>query len=187
MWFVQASNQTAMMTGCGSVLWCAANPISIHLRRHFAHDLLMFCDAISRIAKSRFSRTACASRCRLSQPRFCLRSSSFRAAVVERFGACCDSLVGFIRTLCGDGDRDALRSEDFTFSASSRTTYMASLVVFGAVISDAAMIDRIIGMDVQAAATARENGPRHGRQRWALPGRREVEGTGGRFWYELGQ
>ena len=114
-------------------------------------------------------------------------SSSFRAAVVERFGACCDSLVGFIRTLCGDGDRDALRSEDFTFSASSRTTYMASLVVFGAVISDAAMIDRIIGMDVQAAATARENGPRHGRQRWALPGRREVEGTGGRFWYELGQ
>ena len=46
-------------------------------------------------------------------------SSSFRAAVVERFGACCDSLVGFIRTLCGDGDRDALRSEDFTFSANA--------------------------------------------------------------------
>ena len=58
MWSVQASNQTAMMTGCGSVLWCAANPISIQWRRHFAHDLLMFCDAISRIAKSRFSRTA---------------------------------------------------------------------------------------------------------------------------------
>ena len=41
-------------------------------------------------------------------------------------------------------------------------------------------------MDVQAAAAERENGPRRGRQRWAMPGRREVEGSGGRFWYELG-
>ena len=31
-------------------------------------------------------------------------SSQFRAAVVERFGACCDPLVGFITMLCGDGD-----------------------------------------------------------------------------------
>ena len=71
--------------------------------------------------------------------------AEFRAAVIERFGACCDSLVGFISMLCGDGLRDALRAEDFTFSASSRTTYMASLLVFGSVISDAAMVDRVGG------------------------------------------
>ena len=52
-------------------------------------------------------------------------SSQFRAAVIERFGACSDSLVGFISMLCGDGHRDALRADDYTFSASSRTTYMA--------------------------------------------------------------
>ena len=62
--------------------------------------------------------------------------------------------------LCGDGDRDALRADDYTFSASSRTTYMASLLVFGTVISDAAMVDRVIGMDVQEAAAARDSVPR---------------------------
>ena len=70
------------------------------------------------------------------------------------------SVVGFINMLCGDGDRDALRADDYTFSASSRTTYMASLLVFGTVISDAAMVDRVIGMDVQEAAAARD------RYRW---------------------
>ena len=48
--------------------------------------------------------------------------------------------------LCGDGDRDALRADDYTFSASSRTTYMASLLVFGTVISDAAKLDWVISM-----------------------------------------
>ena len=113
-------------------------------------------------------------------------SSQFRAAVIERFGAHCDSLVGFIKMLCGDGDRDALRAEDYTFSASSRTTYMASLLGFGAVISDAAMIDRVIGMDVQEAAAARDQVPRRGYGAIGPPGRREVEGIGGRLWYELG-
>ena len=97
--------------------------------------------------------------------------------------------------LCGDGDRDALRAEDYTFSASSRTTYMASLLGFSAVISDAAMIDRVIGMDVQEAAAARDQAPRLGygaigsRLGYGAigsPGRREVEGIGGRLWYELG-
>ena len=114
-------------------------------------------------------------------------SSQFRAAVIERFGACCDSLVGFISMLCGDGLRDALRAEDFTFSASSRTTYMASLLVFGSVISDAAMVDRVIGMDVHEAAAARDGAPRRGRELHGQPGRREIEGIGGRLWYELGQ
>ena len=32
---------------------------------------------------------------------------------------CCDPLVGLINMLCGDGDCDALRADDYTFSASS--------------------------------------------------------------------
>ena len=113
-------------------------------------------------------------------------ASSERQSLYERFGAHCDSLVGFIKMFCGDGDRDALRAEDYTFSASSRTTYMASLLGFGAVISDAAMIDRVIGMDVQEAAAARDQVPRRGYGAIGPPGRREVEGIGGRLWYELG-
>ena len=61
--------------------------------------------------------------------------------------------------LCGDGDRHALRAEEYTFS---RTTYMASLLGFSAVISDAAMVDRVIGLDVQQAATAQDRAPRRG-------------------------
>ena len=115
-------------------------------------------------------------------------SSQFRAAVVERFGACCDSLVGFINMLCGDGDRDALRADDYTFSAPSRTTYMASLLVFGTVISDAAMVDRVSVrlLDVQEAAAARDRVPRRDRGMGERPRRREIEGIGGRLWYELG-
>ena len=113
-------------------------------------------------------------------------SSQFRAAVVERFGAQCDDLVGFVKMICGDGDRDALRAEDYTFSASSRTTYVASLLGFAATISDAAMIDRVIGMDVQEAAAARDRVPRRYNGMGGSQGQREVEGIGGRFWYELG-
>ena len=78
------------------------------------------------------------------------------------------------------------KTEDYTFSASSRTTYMASLLGFSAVISDAAMIDRVIGLDVQEAAAARDRAPRRGRGMVGPPGQREVEGIGGRLWYELG-
>ena len=79
------------------------------------------------------------------------------------------------------------RAEDYTFSASSRTTYMASLQVFGTVISDAAMVDRVIGMDAQEAAAARDRVPRRDRGMGERPGRREIEGIGGRLWrYELG-
>ena len=61
----------------------------------------------------------------------CSSTAADAAAVLERFGACCDSLVGFVNMLCGDGERDALHADDWTLSASSRTTYMASLLVFG--------------------------------------------------------
>ena len=64
---------------------------------------------------------------------------------------------------------------------------MASLLVFGAVISDAAMVERVIGMDVIDAAMAQAAG---GRQRGAQGARRptqlDIEGGGGRFWYEMG-
>ena len=64
---------------------------------------------------------------------------------------------------------------------------MASLLVFGAVISDAAMVERVIGMDVIDAAAAHAAG---GRQRGELGARRptqpDIEGSGGRFWYEMG-
>ena len=62
---------------------------------------------------------------------------------------------------------------------------MASLLVFSAVISDAAMIDRVIGLDVQEAATARDGAPRRGWKMARPAGRREIEGGGGRLWYEL--
>ena len=62
---------------------------------------------------------------------------------------------------------------------------MASLLVFGTVISDAAMVDRVIGMDVHEAAAARDRVPRRDRGMAERPGRREVEGIGGSgtsFW-----
>ena len=63
---------------------------------------------------------------------------------------------------------------------------MASLLGFSAVISDAAMIDRVISIDVQEAAAARDRVPRRAGRAVGVPGPREVEGIGGRMWYELG-
>ena len=62
---------------------------------------------------------------------------------------------------------------------------MASMLVFSAVIADAAMVERVIGMDVLNASSERENAPRRNRAGAARVGPREVEGMGGRFWYEL--
>ena len=52
-------------------------------------------------------------------------------------------------------------------------------------IADAAMIERVIGMDVEERAHA-GGGARSGRIGGQRAGQREVEGMGGRFWYELG-
>ena len=113
-------------------------------------------------------------------------SSTFKPAVIERFGACCDELVGFIKQLTGDGDRDALRADDYAFSTASRTTYMASLLVFGAVLSDAVMVDRVIGMDVMDVAMAAGRGRQRGAPGARRPTQRDIEGGGGQFWYEAG-
>ena len=98
-------------------------------------------------------------------------------------------VVGFINMLCGDGDRDALRADDYTFSGilAHDLHGVATTLVFGTVISDAAMVDRVIGMDVQEAAAARDRVPRRDRGMGERPRRREIEGIGGRLWYELGQ
>jgi hypothetical protein len=116
-------------------------------------------------------------------------SSQFRPAVVERFGTCCDAFVGLVSMLCGERQRDALRDGDYTFSASSRSTYAASLLVFSVVMADASMIERVVSMDVGEAAAAR-----YGRAPSAarsvggggMPDSRDIEGMGGRFWYEAG-
>ena len=41
--------------------------------------------------------------------------SCFRAGVVERFGACCDDMVGFVREVAGVRDRDALTDDYLCF------------------------------------------------------------------------
>ena len=76
-------------------------------------------------------------------------SSIFIPAVVERYGAQCDQLVGLVSQLCGDGDRDRMRHDDVTFSQSSRSTYMAGMIGLAAVVADAAMVDSVIGLDVR--------------------------------------
>ena len=84
-------------------------------------------------------------------------SSSFHPAVIERYGACCEALWGFLRTAAGDRDRDPLRHDDVTFSHSSRGTYAAGMLVFAAVIGDAALIAEVIDVDT------------HGRDPRAVP------------------
>jgi hypothetical protein len=97
--------------------------------------------------------------------------SAFRAAVVERYGSMCDSLVGHIRMLCGDRDRDPLQVDDYSFAASSRATYMASMLCFAAVMGDACMVERAMQLsEVQGAA---------GRPAASMPPARRA-GSGGR-------
>ena len=117
-------------------------------------------------------------------------SSEFRAAVMERYGACCDSLVGWSRSLCGEGDRDPVEWEDYSFSAASRIRapmWRRALVVFAGVIGDACMIDRVIGVDACATAPGRyaSAAPRQRGRPAMQPGQREVEGIGGQFCYEM--
>ena len=46
-------------------------------------------------------------------------SSEFYAAVVERYGACGGSLIGWFKHLCGDREREALECDDYSLSQSS--------------------------------------------------------------------
>ena len=77
----------------------------------------------------------------------CDAIGSFKAAIVERYGACCEDLNGFLKLISGDGDRDP-SSDDYTFSSRSNTTHLAQMVVFAAVIADACMVSNVIDYDV---------------------------------------
>ena len=112
--------------------------------------------------------------------------SSFCPAVIERYGAVCDALLGFLRGLCGDGERCAWQCEDHTFSQSSRQTYALGLLGFAAVVSDAALLERVVSMDTQDAPEGRYVAPAGGGRggQGAPPTPRQVEGLGGHFWYE---
>ena len=72
----------------------------------------------------------------------------FYPAVIERFGAFGGQLVGLIKMLTGDGDRDPLVDDDYVFATRSRTTYLTSHLCFATVIADAYMLDTFMSHDV---------------------------------------
>ena len=59
-------------------------------------------------------------------------SGQFVPAVVERRGTFNDALVGFVKRLGGDQDRDPHpgQHDDYVFSTRSKTTYMAGRICF---------------------------------------------------------
>ena len=69
--------------------------------------------------------------------------AEFRAAVIERLGCCGDGLCSVIKLFSGDGDRDEME-DDYSFSAPSRTTYVAQRIVFAAVMADAEMVCEVV-------------------------------------------
>ena len=66
---------------------------------------------------------------------------------MERFGAFSGPLQAFTKAVTGDGDRDCLRCEDISFSASSRSTYFAQRVCLAGVIGDANMVAALATRD----------------------------------------
>ena len=72
--------------------------------------------------------------------------STFRDAVIERYGHCSDGLVGLVRLIAGAGHSEPWET-DYSSAAPSRVTHVAQCVVFGAVMADAAMLDTALEMD----------------------------------------
>ena len=66
--------------------------------------------------------------------------ATFKPGVIERGGHCGDGMCSIIKLLTGDGERDAME-DDISFTAPSRTTFVAQHLVFAAVMADAAMVD----------------------------------------------
>ena len=94
--------------------------------------------------------------------------ADFRAACMDRYGACCDDLHGLVQQLCGDGDR-SVDSDDWYYTAPSRVSYHMQRVVFACVMADAAMLSRVIDRDV--VSQVREALPGHD---WVGAGRRRA-------------
>ena len=88
--------------------------------------------------------------------------------------------------VCGDGERDVFRDSDYTFSASSRVTYATGLLGLSVVSADAAMVERVVSVDASDGADERySKAPaRHKAAARDAPSAREIEGMGGRFFYE---
>ncbi len=68
--------------------------------------------------------------------------------MIERGGAFDDAFVNLIKQLTGDGERDALRAEDYCFSTSSRTTYAAADIGLSMAMADAYMVALLAEHDV---------------------------------------
>ena len=56
--------------------------------------------------------------------------------------------MNLIKQLTGDGERDALRAEDYCFSTSSRTTYAAADIGLSMAMADAYMVALLVEHDV---------------------------------------
>ena len=111
-------------------------------------------------------------------------SSEFIPAVIERGGTFDDRLVGFVKSITGDHDRDPAL-EDYTFSTRSNTSYLAGRMCFAAILADAYMIDSIIGLDTRHDDPQQSPPPgaaQHGRPQW--PTQQDIEGIGGQMPYE---
>ena len=68
-----------------------------------------------------------------------------RPLSIERHGHCGDGMCSIIKLLSGDGERSAKAMEDdISFTAPSRTTFVAQHLVFAAVMADAAMVYEFI-------------------------------------------
>ena len=78
--------------------------------------------------------------------------SQWVAAVVERFGAVSGPLQGLFKQVAGEGERDPLRDDGWTFSASSRVTFLAQRFVLAAVIGDALMVESLCARDAFGSA-----------------------------------
>ena len=71
---------------------------------------------------------------------------TFGDAVIERYGACSDGLVGLMRMVAGGGD-SAPSDEGYSPAATSRVSGVAQMVVFGAVMADALMLEAVLEAD----------------------------------------
>ena len=58
------------------------------------------------------------------------------------------------------------------------------MLVFAVVLADAAMVERVISMDMSEAAGQRYAGGPARHRVTGAPDSRDIEGMGGRFWYE---
>ena len=90
--------------------------------------------------------------------------SQWVAAVAERFGAVSGPLQGLFKQVAGEGERDPLRDEGWSFSASSRVTFLAQRFVLAVVVGDALMVESLCARDAFGSAPpdVRRSGPAKG-------------------------